>query len=200
MGLEHLIAFNLALLAAVASPGPALLVAVQTSISAGRAAGVAVGCGLAVMASLWTLTALLGLEAIFTAFPWVYAAAKTVGALYLLYIAWRMWGSAKKPISAEVAPARRAFRDGLLINALNPKSVLFAAAVLVVILPPGLSLGEAAIVTANHLIVEIGFYSLLALTLNTPRLRAAYLRSRVALDRVAAVVLGALGLRLLLSR
>ena len=113
MSAEHLIAFNLALLAALASPGPALLVAIRTSLSAGRRAGAAVGLGLGLVAACWTLMALLGLDAVFALAPWAYAAAKIAGALYLLYIAWRrLGGGARNRSPPSVKPARRAFRDG----------------------------------------------------------------------------------------
>jgi threonine/homoserine/homoserine lactone efflux protein len=69
MSLGHLIAFNVALLAAILSPGPAFLIAVKTTLSAGRKAGIAVGGGLGLMASTWTLLALLGLDAVFVLFP-----------------------------------------------------------------------------------------------------------------------------------
>jgi threonine/homoserine/homoserine lactone efflux protein len=42
MTIEHLIAFNIALFAAIASPGPALLVAIQTTLSSGRTAGMSI--------------------------------------------------------------------------------------------------------------------------------------------------------------
>jgi len=79
--IEHVLAFNAALLVAILSPGPALLVAMQATLSAGRRAGMATGAGLGLMAATWTLFALLGLEAVFQYFPWAYGAAKTAGAL-----------------------------------------------------------------------------------------------------------------------
>ena len=39
LGWEHLLAFNLTLLAAIASPGPSLLFLVRTTMAEGRAAG-----------------------------------------------------------------------------------------------------------------------------------------------------------------
>jgi threonine/homoserine/homoserine lactone efflux protein len=205
MTIEHLIAFNLALIVAVASPGPAFLVAVQTSLSQGRMAGIAVGCGLALMASLWTGMALLGLEAVFRLSPWAYGAVKIVGAAYLLYIAWQIWNHADAPLSAELEPARRTFRrgfmiQGFMINVLNPKSVLFAAAVLVVIFPSDMSLAASSIVVVNHFVVEVAFYSALAAIISTPAVRDRYLGVKAWLDGAAALVLGTLGLRLLINR
>ena len=88
----------------------------------------------------------------------------------------------------------------MLVNILNPKSVLFAAAVLAVIFPSGLALQENLLIIANHFVAEVAFYSLLALTMSQPRVRRRYLAAKRHLDRVAAVVLGGLGLRLLTSR
>ena len=65
MTITHLIAFNIALLAAIASPGPAFLVAVRTTLNAGMINGIAIGLGLGLAASMWTLLALLGLESFF---------------------------------------------------------------------------------------------------------------------------------------
>ncbi|MFY0618116.1 LysE family translocator [Shimia sp.] len=201
MDLTHILAFNLALAAAIASPGPAFLISVKTTLTAGRRAGLAVGAGLGLVAALWTLAALMGLEVIFTAFPWAYVAVKTIGALYLIYIAYGMWKAASAPLApSEVKPARHAFVQGMMINLMNPKSVLFAAAVLVVIFPPNMTLAQTGLIFANHLVIELIFYSLLAFGMSTTTARTAYLRAKVYLDRVAAVVIGALGLRLLFGR
>lgn len=200
MTLEHALAFNLVLLAAIATPGPALLVALQTSLARGTRAGVAVGCGLGLMAATWTGAALIGLEAVFRIFPWAYAAAKILGALYLLYIAVRMWLSARQPVEQRDLPMGHTFRRGILINLFNPKSALFAAAVLVVVFPADMSMLENAAVVVNHVLVEFAFYTVLALAVNTSAVSRGYLRMKHIIDRTAAVVLGALGIRLLLAR
>lgn len=200
MSIESLLAFNLALLVAIASPGPALLMAIRTTLVQGRAAGIAIGCGLGTMAATWTLAALLGLEVLFQLFPWAYLAMKIAGALYLLWIAWRTWQSATKPLDDSSRPGVKAFRDGLLVNLSNPKSVLFAAAVLVVIFPPDMSLFDKGIVVANHLLIELLFYTTLSLMMSDVAVSRQYLRAKRWFDRGAAVVLAALGLRLLFQR
>ena len=102
---EHIIAFNITLLAAMASPGPALVVAIRTVLSAGGRAGMAIGCGLGIAAAGWTLAALVGLDAVFTLFPWSYVLVKIVGGLYLSYLAYRIWKAAPQPVAeAEIPP------------------------------------------------------------------------------------------------
>lgn len=201
MELAHILAFNTALLVAIAVPGPSLLYLTRTTLEKGRLAGIYSAMGLAVMAATWTLAAVLGLDALFLLFPWAYTAMKTIGALYLIYLAWGTWKSARQPVGAVQKPsARRAFLGGFLVNAANPKSVFFAAAVLVVIFPESLSTGEKAFIVVNHLAIELVVQPLLAVGLSTPLITRRYLAAKPVLDRIAAVVLGALGARLLADR
>jgi len=200
MDIQHILAFNLALLVAIASPGPALLVALRTNLGAGRASGLAVGCGLGLMAATWTLTAVLGLDWVFRMFPWLYATVKIAGALYLLYVAYKMWRSAKAPIDLKSQKAEHAFLSGVLVNLLNPKAVLFAAAVLIVIFPGKLTVPEGAFLVLNHLFIEWSFYAVLAFALSTRAVSEKYLKAKAYIDRGAALVLGGLGLKLLLSK
>ncbi|MDW3222199.1 MAG: LysE family translocator [Paracoccaceae bacterium] len=200
MSLESLFAFNLVLLAALASPGPAMLYCIRTSVSAGRVAGLAAGLGLATAASLWSLSALLGLDALFRVFPWTYTLLKTVGALYLIWLAVQTWRHARDPVGASDRPARRAFLAGLLINAGNPKSMLFAAAVIVVVFPTGLTMAEISLIVTNHFALEVLFYGLFAALLSSTPARRGYMSAKPILDRITATLLGALGLRLLTER
>ena len=200
MTLEQIIVFNFALLAALASPGPALLVAIRTMLGRGCVAGLAMGLGLGFMAAIWTLMALLGLNGVFQLFPWAYTAAKTGGALYLLYIAWTTWRGARDPIVDSSHPSAHALRDGVLINLLNPKSVLFAAAVLVVIFPPDMTILQKGVIALNHFAVEVLFYSVLSFLMRTQAVSRRYLRAKAYLDRYAAVILGSMGLRLLVEK
>jgi len=201
MELAHLLLFNLALLAAIASPGPSLLFMIRNTLAGGRRVGLATAAGLGCMAALWTLAALLGLDGLFTLFPWAYGAIKTLGALYLIWIAITTWRAARMPIGMAPAPSeRRAFLAGLMINLGNPKSVIFAAAVILVIFPPGLSGAEKALIFANHLLVELIVLSALTLLLSTKPVRTRYLDAKPILDRIAAALMGTLGLRLLTDR
>ncbi len=200
MEISHLVAFNIALFAAIISPGPAFLIAVQNTLSSGRGAGIATGVGLGLVGALWTTAALLGLDIVFTLFPWAYLIVKTVGASYLIYIAYSMWCGARDPIKTSDKPTKYALRQGMMINALNPKTVLFAAAVLAVIFPKELNIWESGIVIANHFLFEVLFYSVLAFGMSRKAVSNGYIAMKFYIDRVSAAVLGLLGGRILLSR
>ena len=201
MELAHIVAFNLTLLAAIASPGPSLLYLIRTALAHGRATGMAAALGLASMAALWTLAALLGLDVLFRLFPWAFGVMKTAGALYLLWLAVQMWRGARDPITAAKPPSRRsAFLGGLAINLANPKSVLFAAAVILVIFPQGLTPTEKGLIFLNHLGVEMIVQPAIAIAMSVAPIRSRYLKLKPIFDRTASMVLGALGLRLLTDR
>ncbi|NQY59888.1 LysE family translocator, partial [Cognatishimia sp.] len=142
MELTHIIAFNATLLAAILSPGPAMLMSIRASLTGGFRQGFTVGLGLAVMAATWTALALLGLDGIFTLFPWAYLTLKIAGALYLIWIAVQTWRNARAPLNPEgmAATQGKSFLSGLSVNLANPKSVLFASAVLLVIFPQDITL------------------------------------------------------------
>ncbi|MEM8851291.1 MAG: LysE family transporter, partial [Pseudomonadota bacterium] len=93
----------------------------------------------------------------------------------------------------------RAFLRGVFLNLGNPKSILFAAGVLLVIFPPGLSTAEMALITMNHVALEIAVYSTLAYLMSRDAVRARYLAAKPTISRAMALVLGGLGLNLLVS-
>jgi len=196
----HIVAFNIAFVAAFLSPGPAMLYALRATVQGGRTAGLATGAGLAVMAALWTLMALLGLGAAFQMFPWAYAVFKVCGAAYLIYIAIQTWRHANDDIAEVENPKARAFLGGFLVNLANPKSVLFSAAVLVVVFPIDLSGTEKAFIFGNHLVLELIAYTVLTALMSREIVSRQYLRAKPIFDRIAAAVLGALGVRLLVDR
>ena len=196
----QLLAFNIALLVAIVSPGAALLMAAHTSVRRGRAAGIAAGAGLGLMAATWTMLALLGLGAFFELFPTVYMGAKMLGGVYLLYLAHKMWRDTSEGIEVLIPHAGRALWQGFLVNLLNPKSVLFASALLVVVFPGGLSIAESLVVVLNHFLVEFAFYTTLAFCVSTHTISKYYMRVKCYFDRGGAVVLGTLGLRFVVGR
>lgn len=200
MTFEALIAFNLVLLAALASPGAAMLFVIKSTVTSGRRAGILTGIGLGLAAGCWTLAAFLGLESLFALFPWAYVTLKIGGALYLIYIAVQTWRHAHATLTDTSPPAARSVAAGMLVNFGNPKSMLFAAAVILVVFPKGLSAAEISLVILNHITLEFLFYGLFATLLSAPTARSGYLRLKPVFDRVAATLLGAFGLRLLIER
>jgi threonine/homoserine/homoserine lactone efflux protein len=128
-----LTAFIAASLALAITPGPGVLYIVTRSLAQGRTAGFASVAGLAVGNAVGATVAALGLAAVLAASSLLYAAIKYLGAAYLFYLAYQMLRRAE--VAASVAaqqPSRplQAFRDGVIVGVLNPKTALFFAALL----------------------------------------------------------------------
>ncbi|MEZ5674366.1 Threonine/homoserine/homoserine lactone efflux protein [Thalassovita litoralis] len=196
MDIAALLAFNLAILGALASPGPAVIAMLRASLGSGRRAGFLCGLGLSVGATLWSLLAVLGLSALFAVAPWAFLALKIAGGAYLIWLALSLWRNADAPAQAEAPQGLNGFRLGLVTNMANPKAVVFIAAIFTTVFPAMPTGASAALVLANHLALEIMFYSALTFGLTIPAFRAAYMRFKAVFDRAAAAVLGVMALRI----
>ncbi|MCM2561127.1 LysE family transporter [Lutimaribacter sp. EGI FJ00015] len=195
MDWPHLIAFNIAILGALASPGPAFIAMMRTSFAHGRHAALRCGLGLACAAVCWTLLALAGLSAIFALVPWAYMALKLLGGAYLLWLAVVLWRGAHRPIDQDAPRGLGGFRLGLVTNFANPKAVFFIAAIFTTVFPTMPAGAEAALIVGNHLVLETVWYGAVAMILSTAPARAFYFRLKARIDRIAAAVLGVLALR-----
>lgn len=190
-----LIAFNIAILGALASPGPAFVAMIRAAFAQGRGAALRCGLGLACAATCWTLLAMAGLTTLFALVPWAYMALKFLGAAYLLWLAVSLWRGAHRPVGQDAPRGLRGFRLGLVTNFANPKAVFFIAAIFATVFPVMPTGADAALIVANHLALETAWYSAAAVILSTAPARAGYLRLKARIDRIAAAVLGVLALR-----
>ncbi|AMP13650.1 LysE family translocator [Collimonas pratensis] len=186
-------------LAAMMTPGANVLLISQLAASdRSRSAGFA-ALGVTVGAGIWASCAVLGINAIFQAFPWLRLALQITGGLYLLYVASRLWRSGGVALNGNAphVSSVAAFRLGFLTNITNPKSALFFGSVFAASFPatpgPLLQVAAVAMIVMNALL----WHSLLAYFFSRRRIRAAYSRASRISNRIAAVAVGALGLSLL---
>ncbi|UFN47556.1 LysE family translocator [Roseomonas sp. OT10] len=120
-----------ALLLAV-TPGPGLFYVAARTLAGGRAEGVASSLGTGLGGLVHVLAGSLGVSALVLASAELFAVLKLIGAACLVWIGLRTIRSARRDASAldgvRAAPpvgARRAFCEGMLVEALNPKTAVF---------------------------------------------------------------------------
>jgi len=121
--------FAAALMLAV-TPGPGIFYVAARSLAGGRAEGVASSFGTGLGGMAHVVAGALGVSAIVLASAELFTALKLLGAAYLAWIGFRTIQSARRDAAIALggAPsvgARRAFRDGVLVEALNPKTAAF---------------------------------------------------------------------------
>lgn len=130
--------FLLAALVIAAVPGPRIFYVAARTLSGGSKAGVASTFGTALGGLVHVIAGALGVSAIILASAELFTAVKFAGALYLIWLGIATFYDARKPLPLQNAPARatRAFRDGVLVEALNPKTAAFFLAFIPQFLDP----------------------------------------------------------------
>lgn len=175
-------AFLAASLVLAVTPGPGVLYIVARSLAHGRRAGLASVAGVALGNLGNALLAAWGLAALFTLSSAAFLAVKLGGALYLIILGVRILLGARGD-GARTAPAGRghAFRDGVVVALLNPKTMVFFAAFLPQFMTPaapaagqGMLLG--ALFVAIALVTDTA-YALVAASVTPVLDRAAGLRA-----------------------
>lgn len=185
------------------SPGPSFLFVARTSMAASRRSGLAAAAGMGVGGFAYAVLALLGLKAVFASFPWLYSLVKLGGGAYLVYIAVQMWRGADKPLAVPAADAagqgtwRRAFATAAAIQIGNPKTAVFYGSIFTALLPQNPGFPFIALLAAAVFVIEISWYSIVALLLSADGPRSVYARAKAAIDRTAGAVMGLLGVKLI---
>lgn len=115
------------------TPGPDILYVMTQSISQGKKAGIATALGLSTGLIVHTAAAALGVSAILQQSAVAFRILKYAGALYLFYLAWKALRE-KTAFALDAANTAKdgaaLYRQGILMNILNPKVGLFFLAFL----------------------------------------------------------------------
>ena len=115
------------------TPGPGIFYVAARTLAGGRAEGIASSFGTGLGGMVHVLAGSLGVSAIVLASAELFTVLKLLGAAYLVWIGWRTFQAARRDALATLAGgtaappvgARRAFREGVLVEALNPKTAAF---------------------------------------------------------------------------
>jgi threonine/homoserine/homoserine lactone efflux protein len=134
-----MLAVALAGIALSLTPGPSMLYVLSRSVGQSRAAGLASAIGLGLGGVLLAVASAFGLTVVFAAFEWLVPLLRWIGSAYLVWLGVGIIRdterTASTPIKAQdvpIQPFGRIVQQGIWIEILNPKTVLFFA----LFLPP----------------------------------------------------------------
>jgi threonine/homoserine/homoserine lactone efflux protein len=125
--------FMAASLALAVVPGPAVLYIVARSVDQGRGAGLVSALGIGTGGLVHVIAATIGLSSLLASSATAFTAVKYAGAAYLVALGVRRLLTREHvpdEISRPPVGRRRIFRDGVVVNVLNPKTALFFLAFL----------------------------------------------------------------------
>jgi threonine/homoserine/homoserine lactone efflux protein len=123
-------AFVLASLLLVALPGPNMVYIMTRSATQGRRAGLLSAAGVESGTLVHVAAAAFGISALIAAAPGLLTAVRVAGAAYLIWLAVHAIRSGSPDRTPEPATPRRIYWQGVLVNLLNPKVLLFFLAFL----------------------------------------------------------------------
>src|SRR5438552_18204779 len=133
--------FSLFLLAGVviaAVPGPGIFYVAARTLSGGKQAGIASTFGTALGGLVHVIAGGLGVSAIILASAELCSVLKFAGAFYLVWLGIRTFREAGELLPPQISAVggQRAFREGVLVEALNPKTAAFFLAFIPQFLDP----------------------------------------------------------------
>lgn len=157
--------FSAAALLLAVAPGPGLFYVASRTLAGGRAEGLASSFGTGLGGVFHILAGALGVSALVLASAELFTALKLVGAAYLVWLGIRTICSARMDaLDAATTPratvplgSTRAFRDGVLVELLNPKTAAFFLAFIPQFVNPG----------AGRVALQFATLGLVSVILNT---------------------------------
>ena len=179
------------------TPGADVIFATASGIVGGPRVGAVAGLGVGLGGLCHVGLAVLGVSALIAASPLALMGLKLVGAGYLLWLAWGSWHAGAQPFAQGEGRVWRALWRGFLTNALNPKVALFVLA----FLPQFTDAARGpiwaqiavlgALFTMTGTVITSGYGALAGFA------GQGLMRRMGLMNRVAAVMLGALALRMI---
>ncbi len=201
------LAYLAAVFVIIFTPGPDMALFLGKTLSQGRARGMAAMLGAATGNLVHTLLAAIGLSALLAANDTAYRAIQLAGAVYLLWLAIQSvrHGSALTLDHAVKPrePVASAYLQGIGINLLNPKVVIFFLTFLPQFVAPGDPAAMQKLVFLGVTLVVLAVLSCIPLILFADWVSALARRSRWVMrgiDWLFASIMGGFALKLLLDR
>ncbi len=135
------------------TPGPNNMMLTASGANFGYRGSLPQILGINVGGFIQTYITCLGLGALFVAWPLLHTTLQVAGALYMIFLAWKLTGGV---VGEAMLPRPVSFVQGALFQAVNPKSWIKAVTLASVFMPVGLSAPLGALVVATIGLV-IGF-------------------------------------------
>ncbi|MBB3540564.1 MULTISPECIES: LysE family translocator [unclassified Rhizobium] len=193
MSFTALFAYAAALFIAAAIPGPGITAIVARALGSNFRETFFMGLGL-VLGDMTYLTAvILGLAFVAQTFTELFIVIKIAGALYLCYIAYKLWTAGLLPHDIAARKASNvgmSFLSGLLVTLGNPKTMLFYVALVPTLIDiNSIGLREYGVLLTTTFVVLLVVLVPYMLLASRARMMLKQPRALAALNKTAAGIL-----------
>jgi len=209
MPILHIEAFLIAITILTLTPGLDTALVIRNTTRGGEKDGfvtnVGICCGLFFHATL----SAVGISLLLSQSPQLFHIVKMIGALYILYLGVQglrqsFMANTNTATTKEVHGAFnlfKSFREGLLSNALNPKTAIFYLAFLPQFINPEYSaFMQSLLMAAIHFIIALCWQAFISRMIITAKKRFDGGRTQLLMERLTGVVLIGLAIKLLLEK
>ncbi|MCY1277620.1 Threonine efflux protein [compost metagenome] len=206
--LHHLLLVFTAYIVGAASPGPSNMRIMGVAMHQGRKPALLLAAGVISGSFFWGSMAATGVSAILAQFAQALFALKIVGGIYLIYLAIKAGRSAlasdvrieQLMAAAPTVSGFSLYQRGLLMHLTNPKALLGWIATMTLGLGPEATPTTVTIILAGCAVLSITIFSGYAIVFSTAPMILGYRKARRWIEGTLALVFGAAGIKLLLSR
>ena len=179
------------------SPGPSLAMVLKHTLAGGRRQGMIAGAVHGLGVGLYAFICLSGLAVLIVTSTTLFQLLQILGALYLFWLGLQgLRSRAKSDQPLAEVETQAAVRDGFLIVFLNPKIAVFFIALFSQVVGSETSLAARLGYAATALVLDGGWYMLVAWLFSNPRWLQQLQRRAVWLDRIFGLVLIGLAAKL----
>jgi len=196
MGLSDWFLLAMVCLAGAASPGPSVILLINSVIKDGRKAGVAFGIAHGLGIFVYSALVASGLIILLSIAPWFSIALEFTGFLFLLWLSISIIKNSfqKVPIDETgsdplSAPLFEYFRNGFLIVFLNPKIAAFYLAIFSQFLNAASNLEHKFLMVAVATLIDGLWYILLTFVISVPKFIKFFKLSSKKIEFFLGVVL-----------
>ena len=200
-----LLLFLLAASVIALSPGPGIFYVAARTLADGRGAGLASSLGTGIGGLVHVAAGAAGVSALILASAEAFTFLKIAGAIYLVWLGVKTARETRLDADTKTANAgiARAFRDGVVVEALNPKTAAFFLAFLPQFVDPAGGPAWLQFVALGLVSVTLNTAVDVVVVIMATRARSLALARSPLLRRLragAGVAISALGLALLFAR
>ena len=186
-------------------PGPGIFYVAARTLSGGKKAGIASTFGTALGGLVHVIAGGLGVSAIILASAQLFTVLKLAGALYLIWLGIRTFREAGRLPPEQVTPAvsHQAFREGVVVEALNPKTAAFFLAFIPQFLEPAAGYPALQFMVLGLISVGLNTFVDVIVVMMASTARSTFVRRPHLIQRLrqgSGVFIAGLGVSLALAR
>jgi len=209
MPILHIEAFLIAITILTITPGLDTALVIRNTTRGGEKDGFVTNVGICSGLFFHASLSAVGISLLLSQSPQLFQTVKMIGALYILYLGVQglrqsfltPQGSQEKNDIKGAFNLIKSFREGLLSNALNPKTAIFYLAFLPQFINPEYSaFMQSLLMAAIHFIIALCWQAFISRMIVTAQKRFDGGKTQLMMERLTGVVLIGLALKLLVNK